>query len=613
MLFDLYWRIGLFFLVCGTVQIAGLQKSPLIILIDDDGQELHFDQNAGAIGLSFDQAITEAVAPILVSKNVLLSYISRNNEGIKSKSLSLDTKELSSACEQLVSVSIDRRNWQLYKLPSVAYYLLVPVAHTSLQEGFYRERFYDVSEFLPWRYTAERRYYGLQKYLTKDRNPQRFAAINFNQVLKQLSREWVFCIVGHGSKDGLMAGVSAENMHSFLMYCNNCMPVSLVYIATCFLGGANKFLLKPSKHQAYKFPLVISSLNDSVVALFLGDIAFQEFFSKAGERIQEACLCIAPQGPSEFSSHGIFNAPQICLPNSASFEFSPLNEELAILRSDRLIDNSGFFSQQAHGLLLYEKSYQNTLLVTPVVRAKIDADPTPLEFIPTADTLLFYADAIQETSAIQNYMWLNQSLVHAARVLSQQGQTITSAVGCKKRLSLCLYPAFVSMLHENREIERHHFSRVVVNNQVEGYINPLFGIFHFIRDAFFDLNRRASENYFCIDSLEGFNDYLLIIEMMRYHGFFPYEETALECELAPFINSRITLKNFFIKTKAERDDVMKLEIGFEFNGRGWFLNFSGKAENFTEECAWRFAEMPRQDYAYFYAAHKTEALGGAWR
>ena len=136
--------------------------------------------------------------------------------------------------------------------------------------------------------------------------------------------------------------------------------------------------------------------------------------------------------------------------------------------------------------------------------------------------------------------------------------------------------------------------------------NPLIGVMHFIRDAFFDVAARRSKNIFLIRSLKGNNDLSLLLEIIQGSFMksdkFLYLEKVLEKE----ISKDIELKNVIIETsgdsfssnqyKSDWRFLCDVSLTFTINGSSWRFVFKGDPSKFNIRRFWNFKGIFRSEH-----------------
>lgn len=504
-------------------------------------------------------------------------------------------------------------------------------------------------------------------FLTKPRSAEGSHAIPHN--------EWAVYALGHGASKGTIVGTSITTMQRVLNFFDHSLKTKIFYINSCFLGGHNKLLLLPAGRDPYHFTLAVGSIGDSIVVIHSGSISFTDFFKTVEtlpavttEHFAAACRHLAPCIESKWSSHGISNQPLLLLPYEASFKPLNIDGKMCVLegstpspspeptaasaRPPTLPSFTGSSAapsptaaapqalrtsaapaktlkddtppptrlEKKLAILLYESEYETPLHIAPAAGPiSYDHKSTPLAPIPTADMLLV-EDLFMKENLIN--LRLHFPGLYACEKMFTDfliSDTSTNEVftEMKKKLAppTTLFPIFISMLTPESDLpSMHHFSSIVIDNEIEGRQTPFFGILRFLRDTFFDASHRVSKNVFFINKLTGFNDFCILKELVRdkeaHHDNFT---TAL----MPYLGKTIILRHVLIETQGRLENptssaavavthAMTIAISFNFGGFSWHLRYSGTPDDFITKNCWQFIRLPQEPYRADYQAYVTQ-------
>ena len=640
------------------------QANRLIMLIDENNDEALYQNEVKALVSIFNKTIYDQVAPILVSRNILYNYIARR---------SYTTHPSHPENKDLVNSPLYKGIWRLFKINNAKFYLLLPEKllpttpyPTNLAGrqilGFHFTNTTELTSQLPF---AGDFYRDIRNFLKRDTQgltlEQIDLSILFNTKRPSASvgyqinyTPWNIYLFGHGSSTGSIAGTQAKNVCKLLNFFDSNISTNLVYITSCFLGGANKYLLMPPEQKAYNFILALGAITDAITVIHSAKISFKQFFTQAEKPLKsrDKSYLIDTLKPltqyitSKWSHHGITEQPQIYSPQRKCFEVLAFDKSIiALHHTNRPIPspavmhkslaqkvvNPGdtatpatIFLHDKIAILLYDSFYEETLHITPnqAGTGVTTSKANPLTNIPTVAGLLMPSLLGLDRAKEKTPAWsraardmqavLQKSTDNSRRLFSRMKKCFSPSDG--------IFPAFISMLHTPHskagpitpQTISHHFTQIDVSNKLNGVVNPLFGVMHFFRDAFLDASCRCSKNIFLIDSLTGFNDFSIYFELEALAEEKPLAPFARE--LTEYIHEHITFSQITISTQgllgnSQRE--MCVEISFIFNEKAWSMQFIGKPEDFSQINHWQFDPIDDTTYQELYDSKKTNILNSS--
>jgi hypothetical protein len=617
------------------------------------------DQNEVRALLSiFNKAIYDQVAPILVTRNILYNYITRR---------SYTTHPEHTENKNLENSPLYKGIWRLFKINNAKFYLLLPEKllptnryPTNLVEkkilGFHFTNTTELTEQLP---IAGDFYRDVRNFLKNDKEGVTLEGFDLSIIFNtkksntlpsyQINyKPWNIYLLGHGSPTGFIAGTQAKNICKLLNFFDRSISTNLVYIASCFLGGANKYLLMPPDEKPYSFILALGAITDAVTVTYPSKTSFEQFFTQAEKplttrgksylvnTLKPLTQCIT----SKWSHHGITEQPQIYSPQKKCFDALALDKSITPLyRSNRHtpspellhklptqsdISPLTIFLHDKIAILLYESFYEEALHIGPNQAGPgiSTSKANPLTNIPTAaglllPSLLELAETKGEAPAWKRAARdmekvIQKNIGNSNQLLSHMQQYFSP--------SSAIFPAFISMLHTPHskagpitpQTISHHFTQIDVSNKLNGVANPLFGVMHFFRDAFLDASCRCSKNIFLIDSVTGFNDFSIYFELEALAKEKPLAPFA--SKLAAYIHEDITFSQITITTqgllgKSQRE--MCVEISFIFSKKAWSMKFIGNPADFSQINHWHFDPIDEKTYQKLYDSEKTTLLNNS--
>lgn len=443
---------------------------------------------------------------------------------------------------------------------------------------------------------------------------------------------------------GLVAGMSAEDFASLLLFFNDKLNTKSLRLLSCYAGGqfldlirikncvpirikylfivdsitdAPSYDIFPSKPSSYEgldikgyFDALENFQNniesfEAAIKTIKSDIAepFKGIRSKIKELERSSGLNGVLQKLSLPSNwyvmpSGLNNAPQILIPEIGwfiTFNTVPFVQKIIDANLFKALASPEIFEDDE---VKIGDTREEPLLIKKVTiksRLKKMKFATAAEIeVSKALALLIYSEIIPITLNIAPGLRLNSETLYIGDIrrwilnLYKYFPSISCAEAIYMtnpvKKNFFIYPQFVSM---QRSEGLNLFAKVKILNPNEPTIET--GILNYIRDSFLVLRNRRSEKVFFIKELEGFNDFSQILDDSDEFKKF-LRKKKLE-------DAQITLQNVFVKTSVV-NQITNISISFNFHSKSWYLLYTAKDLNLAKaimsvdksQSLWRFKE-----------------------
>lgn len=556
---------------------------PCAWIIDQTNQDQPVDKNmTGALLQRFIKSIEQAFFPIIVSHYLLTNFLTRQNPAHPNH-------------YAVKTVRLDHDNWQVYEIPNTQFYLLVPKKYAfAFLDGFNIGKMRNVSHLL-----SDTQ--ALINHIAQTKSFPEFSARQMETIFNTKSKNrWNFMISGHGILYSKIVDLESKQINALLDFFDKYLIVGVVFLETCYLGGANLSLLD-FKNQGvtinHNFILLAGSVTDSPTYLSpqFGILA-RNFFNTAATLIDKGqglnrlinyayVIAFEPA-----SIHGTAQIPQVWLPRGLGFQTLNTDKEIFSLSNIQLkiheAENKPIHLLNKRAVLIYPEVINQTLIVNaldykhPFIESpRFDATPhlSKLHIRDEQD----FAEMFDEKSEF--FPALKSRFDPTAS--PDLSSWLPAFSEFFKQDESFLFPDFISMIRSNA---KHRFARIELQDQM-----PQLGVLRFLSDAFLDIGERFSKKTFFIDELFGNNDINLLLESSRIVQKnitpYPLEKVAVQNS----VNGKVTLKNIIIMTRGGiSPDQNSFNLQFNIGNTRWEL------DSYQQE-PWHF-----KDISSYYSSYK---------
>jgi len=462
---------------------------------------------------------------------------------------------------------------------------------------------------------------------------------------------WNIYMVGHGNIGTKICGMWIDDFKKVLKFFNDKVNTNLFYYTSCFSAGANlqeAFSEGFSEGSIFNYTIVVGASVEDTLSLWkdvnilekvdnkikIESRNFESFFQGLDEmRLSKAItlenlllsMTFLKAGGGG-NIHGVENIPQIRFPNLPVFQVSKISENVQILTkviararelerdpSKRVI-NVWYRDKRDKGLkgrsvlMIYPqkvsvplklimKKWESEELLRSSGGMHRKWDFSVLKFLAHDNVAEDYNLDTKKYPIIANFI--------KGSYFSQGGSDPQKVrINSLFDIPFVAYPIFLSMLGG-----LHYFEEVDLIDIDNGRMYGT-GVLTFIRDAFFDLGKVTkrrwaglgfSNKIFLIRKLKGYNDLLLLLEVIRLKNK-SYNLTDLEKALKEKkldAAESILLKNVVIVHQAITDKVREESyvhpyVVFEVEGIddcAWMFTFQE-----DENPDWKFIKMPLRQH-----------------
>ncbi len=611
-----------FILLSNTILNALLYKTdhshvPLVILIDQikngKSEESPEDKSLRSLILTFRDLVKQKACSILVTQAILHNFLHRKkNWG--------DEKHKEN--EPLKDVVFDSKDWKIYHPEDTQFYLLISDKLKDLSKYFKDELKNKVIE------TKEGDYFeliekldpekvktpgiqasDLEKFLkTKPLVPYKKEETE-KEALARLQEEekypvWDVFISGHGLKDVSICNLSPKVMQDFLMFFNNKVNTGVFIAESCYVGGTNLEFFRFKK--GVKDPTTFFSLNYLVVANGIEDtltyyslLNFSEIFSIAANlgkdkkhSFQALLLQLNPKKLRE-------NIPQLILPGGIEIQTLYPDENV------KIIGKVTARVAQAEDKPIVIQGQLNVLVYPEVIMVPLNVYPNEVgkdKYIKVKKEYSKFLYPVRDF--VNKNVWFLRNFVENKREEFPVLSRIDLVANFSGFQPFLLYPFFISMVRNGYT----HFFKEMNVFPGEKKLSPgrkilrQGGVLNFIIDAFLNVRKRESHKIFLIESLNGPNDIVLLLEASRaikqISKKHPLEEVLGEKDT----DSDIVLNELIIETRKKY-----IKFAFKVNNTAW--EFSLDEDNVDpKQMLWNFRKINVTDHNSKFQLSKNKLL-----
>lgn len=382
-----------------------------------------------------------------------------------------------------------------------------------------------------------------------------------------------------------------------LTFFDNYIKTGIVYLLSCFAGGANKLLLEKTNAVSnnHNYILILGSINDRVIIIndsYVKNLI--KFFNHAadlfetGTPFNEFLNIITTFYPKTTEPHGTSTTPQVWLPGGTRFKVPTIiNHTLTINRAllqEHFDNRKPLNVQNKIAIFLFPGLVKIPLIVLPLYVETL----FPKSFWKNAplfseSSFLYFVkeDKEQELAKIISTLISEKLLPTTFKDLTK-GITLAG----KHNPNSYLYPEFISMPLFDHV---HIFSEITI---------PTPGLLQFMRESFFAVRPLNYSQTFLIDKLQGFNDLSINLAAVRILN--SAQKTPLEIALEDKINQEITLENVQLIYKHQLNE---MQISFIYKGTPW--RFTQPLDKSVPSITWwHFERLSFEHYINEYQSSK---------
>lgn len=555
---------------------------PCTWIIDQTNQDQPVNINmTGALLKRFIKSIEQAFFPIIVSHYLLTNFLTRQNPAHPNH-------------YAVKTVRIDHDNWQVYEITNTQFYLLIPKKYAfAFLDGFNIGKMRNVSHLL-----SDPQ--ALITHIAQTKSFPTFSAQQMETIFNTKSKNrWSFMISGHGMLYSTIVDLESIQINALLDFFDKHLIVGVVFLETCYLGGANLSLLDFKNQEVnvnHNFILIAGSVTDSPTYLSpqFGTLV-RNFFNTAATLIDKGqglnqlinYAYVITEEPA--SIHGTAQIPQVWLPRGIGFQTLNTQEEIFTLSPVQLkiheSENKRIQLLNKRAILIYPEAINQTLIVNaldykhPFIDSpRFDATPhlSKLHIRDEQDFAEMFDEKSEFFPALKSRFdpTISPDLSSWLPAFSQ----------FFKQDESFLFPDFISMIRSNA---KHRFARIELQDQM-----PQLGVLRFLSDAFLDIGERFSKKTFFIDELKGNNDINLLLESSRIVQKNitpnPLEKVAIQNSH----DGKITLKNIIIMTRGGiSPDQNRFNLQFNIGNTRWEL------DSYQQE-PWQFKDITSHYSSY---------------
>jgi hypothetical protein len=486
-----------------------VQNIPLVMIFESSFSENPYSAK-NAMHNTLCDVLTQNAAPLIISKSIFYNYlITRLSAATKSNVYP------SQLCKYKLLSPLNK--WRIYSAPNKdqsQLCLVIPHSYEPLMKFFNIEKLKEIK-------SASGDFLDVIEAFNPIINHPPLKASDLELFIrtppeKSDTVRWNVYLSGHGSMGGI-ANIPVGTMKEFLTIFETGMSTGILMIDSCYIGSHIKLF-----DQSYSFPIVAMGVPD--VSTIYVELNFQRIFSlctqlnaNANEAVFRALLHELNPGQN------LTNIPSMIVP--ANINIQGVKNHL----------------------------YTNAFVIED---AKYDDDDieTGVISIVGQDYVLLDQDNISTTVKICSHQSTNLATVNYEGNILRQYPTLFDLLEQKPAFTQDIlgnttccrltYPAIISRVPGD---SKHSFKKIVLATPGNAAVNPaLYGVLHFIRDAFLKIKGRKSNKTFLIEELEGPNDIYLILKtarMIKGADYVPAVEERFK-DAPP----RIILKNVVINT-----------------------------------------------------------------
>ena len=474
----------------------------------------------------FNETVKQQACSIIVSQSILKTFVackSNSRDSILNHALNPDKP-------------FDFEQWVIYHIKASSYFLFIPKQETvalfktpatilklSQLTLFTPSNSTPLPEFLTQlktfvtthhkrltttlHSTLAKLFITAQELAPQNPNPASFTTLEAENSMRQNLAPWNIFIMGHGSLNNGIAGITLNDFSATLRFFNDALNTHIMFINSCFIAGSNEQYMESYKTTSLKetyplslhYKLIIGSIRQEVTLTFFDSedksIAIKKFFEtleipNKKNNLEEALQYLSLSDDWFSYSSGINSISQILIPRVGWKTILPKKSvEIGFLPNKKESTKRTCLNG-LKAVIIEQTTTLNSIEIMPFEFST---------WIQWAEQwkLLTVNDNRAPSSLEKNWhpgFFITSPIM--AKIADYRILWLLKFIAPRTTISYC-YPQFVS-----QGKPYHLFNTIFVHNAAR----DSGGVLHFLRDAFLNIQGNTQPICWFIKELHGFND-----------------------------------------------------------------------------------------------------------